>query len=950
MTQDVIRISAGGATRVVAITNDIARTIALELDGQPPIAVEATELALLLDVAEWRHDIPVWRHRMAAPGTDQAGWQAPDLDETGWRVVPHLHPVLTARPAGHAWFRAHVEAPAAHAHRALELVLGGLDDQDWGRYEVWVDGDQVADRRAAGRIREPHRIAVGPDSAAHAALVARGGALVAVRCSEMTRRWPDGPPGELEHHIFQDWLMDQYLATADGVRRIDDFRVARAETADGLTLELSSASLPEVRATIRHVAEGEVVRKHVQLVNGGSTDLHMLDVTLDAWHGDLRPGPAGRGRPVFLGGLFAGIEHPAGVSRAAEGVVELVQMPGRTIPPGGTWHAQPVVLGGDAADPEAAFRRHVEGLRPRPSARVSVYSALGWYDFTNPADPLPELTADLVGENLDQLAALAEAGVGFDVYMFDDWWDRADLGSFRRSAFPDGPGALVERLESLGMRAGLWWATSRAVWSADQAPGIERAFANDPSHSASLDLAGGEWRWVEEFTNLFVGEQRLCLAAEPYRSMYLDAIPRQVGELRAALLKLDCVVLDCTSSAHDHRAGRYSMEPMVDAMATLVDRCRQASPDLRAVWYWGFRSPWYLRYGEITFDKGLLMEAATVASSPAPTTRQSLTLNVDQAVRHATTLPLRLQDSLGVWIGDVAWCNRIGVTEWTEAMLMDIARGSDLVQLWGDLTLLGTDDVATLGAVMPWLARQADPTTPIPVGGDPWRSEAYGYVRPMDGGLVATVLAPSWEGGSVRLPASLPGWPTGGTAALELYPFPGRIRTDGPDVTLDLAPWETRVVWVGPTAHPVVQGTPDTRRPAIRASRPLAMEGDAATGGRIRLPEVGREDAVVIGHRLRAGGEWHYDAEPQALVGSEITLDGLAVSSTTLPRTRDRNGPGSPWVLRTVPAGPSWSGRTLQVDLRDTTSADVEVVTDAWLVERWWRRHRRTFVDPFSGA
>ena len=27
-----------------------------------------------------------------------------------------------------------------------------------------------------------------------------------------------------------------------------------------------------------------------------------------------------------------------------------------------------------------------------------MYSALGWYDFTNPADPLPELTAALVDE------------------------------------------------------------------------------------------------------------------------------------------------------------------------------------------------------------------------------------------------------------------------------------------------------------------------------------------------------------------------------------------------------------------------------------------------------------------------------------------------------------------------------------------------------------------------
>jgi hypothetical protein len=342
------------------------------------------------------------------------------------------------------------------------------------------------------------------------------------------------------------------------------------------------------------------------------------------------------------------------------------------------------------------------------------------------------------------------------------------------------------------------------------------------------------------------------------------------------------------------------------------------------------------------------MEAATVASSPAPTTRQSLTLNVDQAVRHARVLPLRLQDSLGVWIGDVAWCNRIGVTEWAEAMLMDIARGSDLIQRGGDLTLLGTDDVATLSALMPWLGRQADPHEPREVGGDPWAGQAYGYTRPMDGGMVATMLAPGWQEDRITLGGDLPGWPRGDWRAVEVYPFPGLLDTSGETLSLDLAPWETRVVWVGPADHPAVRGARASVRPAIRPGRRLALDHDPEGRSIIRLPEVGREDAVMIGHRLRFAGEWHYHAEPQALVGSEVTLDGLAVASTLLPRTRDRNGPGSPWVLRTVPAGPSWSGRTLRVDVRDETPADVEVVTEAWLVERWWRRHRRAFRDPLG--
>jgi hypothetical protein len=945
-----VLLTAGAITRVMEVSDQDLRTLAIEVTGQPAIPVSSTELAVVLDVATWRHDIPVWHHRLAASGADDVGWQAPELDLRGWRVVPHLHPVLTARVSGDAWFRTQLSVPHAHADANLELVLGGLDDQDWGRYEVWVDGTPVADARGSGRIRVPHRVLIGAGSAAHTALTRGGGAWVAVRCSELSRELPDRVPGELEHHIFQDWLVDQYLATRDAERVVDDFVPGgwRSE-GDTLEVELRSSSMPVLAATLRYIADGDVIRKLVRLANHGTQPIAVLDVVLDAWQGDLRPSLGGRGQPAIVGGAFVGIEHPAGVAQVDPTTIRMVQMPGRTLEAGATWDAHPVVVGGDGVDVVAAFRRHVEGLRPRPTTRASVYSALGWYDFTNPADPLPELTAELVAENLDQLEALADQGVEFDIYMFDDWWERTDLGSFRRATFPDGPGALVERLESMGMRAGLWWATTRAVWSAAETPGIEPSWANDPTHSARLDLAGGEWQWIEEFSNLFVGERRLCLASEPYRSIFLDAIPRQVAELRAALLKLDCVVLQCTSSAHDHRPGRHSVEPMVDAMVELLQRCEAASPDLRPVWYWGFRSPWYLRFGDIVFDKGLLMEAATVASSPAPTTRQSLTLNVDQAVRHARTLPLRLQDSLGVWIGDVAWCNRIGVAEWTDAMLMDIARGSDLVQLWGDLTLLGTDDVATLGALMPWLARQSDALTSAELGGDPWRGEAYGYGRPMDGGLVATVLAPAWQGGSVRVGADLDGFPDGAWRAIEVYPFPGLLESPGPGLSLELAPWETRVIWVAPARHDAVRMAPLSVRPAIRPSRRLDIVPGADGRASIALPAVGREDAVMISHRLRAAGEWHYDAEPQALVSTEVTLDGLAVASTLLPRTRDRNGPGSSWVLRAIPAGPSWSGRTLHVELRDETPAEVEVVTEAWLVERWWRRHRRRFRDPLTG-
>src|SRR5262249_56998087 len=114
---------------------------------------------------------------------------------------------------------------------------------------------------------------------------------------------------------------------------------------------------------------------------------------------------------------------------------------------------------------------------------------------------------------------------------------------------------------------------------------------------------------------------------------------------------------------HAHRPGKYSMQAMVDVVLDAVSAAQEQNPNLAVIWYWGFRSPWWLQHGDAVFDKGLKMEAASPASSPTHTYRQGVSPNVDQAIRHARLLPLPLQDSLGVWLGNVAWANCMGKGE-----------------------------------------------------------------------------------------------------------------------------------------------------------------------------------------------------------------------------------------------------------------------------------------------
>lgn len=954
------RVGNGAVTRELSVRDGRISTDALALPDGRRIAVTGTELALVVATDAWRHDIPIWRWREVEPG-DPFDGAAPALDDGGWRIVPHLHPVFDSRTVRISWFRARITLPAERASGPIHIVLGGLDDEDWSSYAAFLDGRPLDAWTGRGRIRDPRAIVLAPGTPEHAALRFGEPLVLAVRVEGLDRGEDLAPPREREHVFFQGWLLDQYVSGGAATRVVEDFRVVGTEeTADGaVAVRLRSQAAP-IEATLRYRGDPHGTRKTIEVRNVGKAPLTVLDVVGDELRGEIGATGGGRGQPLVIGGTaYAGIEHPAGVNQGDTDRIRLVQMPGVTIAPGTAWEARPLVIGAaPGTHPLDAFAAYVRALRPRPSGRALVYSALGWYDFTNPADPLPELTQELLHENLTQLRELAGDGPPpFDVYMLDDWWEFSDLGRFRVAAFPDREEPVARAIRDAGMVAGLWWATTRALWSSGTAPGVERSYANHPDFGGTVALAGGTWRWLEEFGNLFIGERRFCLASEPYRSMFMAAIPAHVERLGVTLLKLDCVVLHCTSSEHDHRPGRHSVEPMIDALERLLERCRAVSPDLRVVWYWGFRSPWYLGLGEMAFDKGLLMEAATPASTPAPTARQATSLNVDQSIEFARSMPLELQDSLGVWVGDVAWCNRVGREEWREGYLLDVGRGSDLVQLWGDLTLLDAEDQAFLRDVNRWVRRLGRPGPEVVrIGGSAWTAEPYGYARPADGGTLLTVVNPGWDAAELRVPAGLTGWPVGDRRVVELYPRPGRAADDE---RIPLAPFELRVLAVLPAASaPASIPAQDAR--AVRPTRILdpgalgwlqgvAGEFDLLATAEVRLPEIGRGDVVWVAHRLVRDGQYAYDPEPQARISFGATLDGLGVHFTTIPRHRDRNGPGSCWVLRRIPAGPAWSNRSLRITVTSQLPPDVGLETTIRVVDGWWQRTRRTFRDLVGG-
>lgn len=76
--------------------------------------------------------------------------------------------------------------------------------------------------------------------------------------------------------------------------------------------------------------------------------------------------------------------------------------------------------------------------------------------------------------------------------------------------------------------------------------------------------------------------------------------------------------------------------------------------------YWGYRSPWWLQYGDTYFESGAHIEAASPTESLAPYARDSVTHRLDQAQSHILDTPWLGKDSLGIWLSDWSWNSGIG--------------------------------------------------------------------------------------------------------------------------------------------------------------------------------------------------------------------------------------------------------------------------------------------------
>jgi len=594
-----------------------------------------------------------------------------------------------------------------------------------------------------------------------------------------------------------------------------------------------------------------------------------------------------RGFPAYVAGqFFLTLAHPSGVAEAARGRVSLRQYPGARLRPGAVFRCMEAVYG-VAAPGQArhAFLNHLTHRMRRirrghdkPYAIFEPFGARhnGHYEETE-AFVLDSIRKVAQGQR-DSLCH-------FDLYSVDFWVDyRGTLKECDPQRFPNGLTPIRAELDKLGTALGLWIDSSWEAWSIGGNPRVQNCLNFDPQHPETvLDRS-----W---------GRKAFCRATEPIRSMYIDAFRHHIRENGVRLLKFDNLASDCVNPGHAHLPGIYSNEPIFDSVIEFLRAMDAECPDVLLMLYWGYRSPWWLLYGDTLFDSGLGIESASPSTFPSPYARSSVIEKLDQAQWHASDVPSLGKDSLGVWLSDWSWNSQIGKERWQEAMVMDLCRGSLLAQPWSDTPWLTPAERGQMAQFIALLkARPACFRHPRFVVGNPQRDEPYGYC--CTDGQVAFIAINncSWRDRAITLQLN-PAWGLPRGQAWELYrwyPQPARLV----DATGRIG--DTVVVHLRPFQVMLIEAVPAGTPPALARhfeSRPVA--------GGFQIPSR----RVAIDVRLERGTRDTPDDAARRPLRAEKTISAVephsAAITVELAGAAQQPGPQRLLVRGAAPTSPA---------------------------------------------
>jgi hypothetical protein len=832
-----LHLKAGAELRACRWDNHLTgRSIDL---GQGP------ELQVELDTAARRLWIEGWRGKPSqvedSPPNGETGFQQgywrPELDDSAWQAA--VMPSIFCYRQPHTWYwaRTHLFLPEDCRGQDLTLVLGGLGLYDYRYTRVFINGQAVGTRRTAGGWHEPGRFHIGHGTAIHKhlrfgrdnviALQLAGPICRTRKLDQFDRRkvyhlpWPWVHPGQYEQYVVVG------TPTTPAVLRVREIRHVRRNGLPALavTLRARRAGL-EAESIYGADPSDPVLRRTVTLRNIGRCPVRVMDIHLGHYLTDTQVSEGYMGFPVYMDGqFFASLAHPAGWAIGQDGCVSLRQYAGTLLEPGQSFECMEAVLGvSQAGQAQQAFVSHLQG-RMRRTVRghdkpLAIFETFGGWNLQRPDLVLSE---NLPGSYcLDMVRRLEgfgrQTGMQFDIFSLEFWADpHGDLRQFNPANFPQGFHPLQRALKRAGIAPGMWITSSTGGWNIGRNPVVAGARAENPSYPTTPGECSS-----------------LCTATEPFHSMLVDGMVHQITGNGGRLVKIDGGHCVCYNVAHEHLPGLYSTQAIYDGTICLLRAMDRACPDAFLMLYWGHSSPWWLLHADTLCESGLHMEAASPSPWPTLHARDGVTVSLDQAQEYCGDVPPLGKDSLGIWLSDWHWNSNIGSHRWAEGMVMDLCRGSLLLQPWTDRTWLTPPDRRRFARFLELLRERPECfRNSHRILGSAWKQQPYGYCCTDGRRAFIAINNPTWNDARVQL--RLDGsWGLAGQQAFDLYrhyPQPAR-----------LGEWSGNVpgMFLRPFQVVLLEAVPRGHRPS--GSRRFPTEA---------VPEEFRQSSLEVALRVR---------------------------------------------------------------------------------------------------
>lgn len=970
--------------------------------------IDSHEFVVRLATENERFDIPEWLFH-AGSGESiphhedlgfREGFSKTNLNVKSWIPVQRLNDFPVGAPGyspvlypGFGWYRTSFELNENSAGKPIEFVLGGTDNHDWLEYWIYLNGTLIGNSSQSNQVHEVAKFVINPTEMAYTSILFGQVNTLAVQARGLNRVTPNMIFTDIERYSVGSFLVDQYLSVGPAMQEVSDFEYLNsaisvvgekasvemkyASTTHGLTMEITY-----------WIDENEItLQKQIKIQNIGTKSKDLLELDILQLKNNHSMTPGGMGVPLILDGeIFCGIKHPAGVSTSNGNSLLLRTFPGRKLDLEQVYESKIAIFGvGEKDGGQSAFVDYIEKNGPRKRELIQTFNSYGIYDVASIEDPT-YMTEGLIQESLEHLETLQSRGVSFDYYYLDTGWNdpKGNLIDFDPVNFPNGPGDVFEKIDKLGMKVGLW--TSPAGGPAAFYPGV---------FNPLLAPCGTLPKLLATDAKTYRGV--LCIAATPWKQMLRDALHFHVRVNGVTGFKFDGNEFFCTNNQHEHFSGKYALELLIDTMLEILESLREVCPEIMYMFYWNIRSPWWLLHGDTIYERGILMEGSTPSDFPTRILRQSITLSYDQAVEHAWDLvPLACGDSLGVWISEWRWANYIKREGWQDAWVMEIARGSLLYQLWGNLSFFNDSDFDFLEFIAKWLSDKSFMLQyPKRIFGDPWKAETYGYSY-FDGENGAIfIYNPSFDNRVVDLTLANQ-LDLLGTNEVKIYEITEVYSCEGPNLDplplhlsgseqydLMLEPFEVKllqvsvnklgtevtpkkvqreipkaltfikvmeesfreeIAWHDPSRQRVIQKLINGRAQyvdTVEAFKTIESKSDERDrsvirrilDGEILIPSLEQDKTLLISAVLSRDSIYWHHAALFDIIKLKVNSDGNELSVKTTPERWHEEAGGWSWILFEIPIVKSSYSQRIFLQLEAFLPETIQIELKIWLYQ-----------------